>query len=189
VILQTGMAHPRTLVREAVIAALTNTTAAGVRVTDTKVEPHRKHQLPAISVYTLHELARPDSEMAEPRELTRDVKVEIVAWVAPTLTVSAAKAMDNIALEIEVVMDAQRYLSGAAGDSILEDTEMQIVEDDGGDPLIGIIVLTYSVTYRTQPSDSVLDDFLRAKATYSVGGGVADTVPTVDGPFNVQVAP
>lgn len=184
------MAHPRTLVREAVIAALTNATAAGARVTDTKVEPHKKHELPAISVYTLHEPVRPESSDAAPRELTRDVKVEITGWVTPSATVTVARAMDDIAAEIETVMDANRYLSGAAGDSLLEDTEMQVVEDNGGDPLVGIVTLTFSVEYRTSPSPTVLDDFLRAKATHQVVGGVPDTVPAADGPFTVQeIAP
>jgi hypothetical protein len=183
------MAHPRTLVREAVVAALTNATAAGTRVTDTRVEAHKKHELPAISVYTLREPVRPDSDPTAPRELTRDVKVEIAGWVAHTAALPAARALDNLALEIETVMDANRYLSGAAGESILEDTEIQIVDDSGADPLIGIITLTYSVTYRTAPSESVLVDFLRAKATYQLTGGVPDTVPAIDGPFDVQEAP
>ncbi len=183
------MPHPRTLVREAVVAALTGATAAGARVTDTKVEPHKRGELPAISVYTMREPVRPDSELTAPREITRDVKVEITAWVANSAALPVARGMDDIALEIETVMQANQYLSGAAGDSVLEDTEMQILEEDRADPLVGCITLTYSVEYRTQPFDTVLDDFLRAKATHSVVGGVATTVPAVDGPFNVQVAP
>lgn len=184
------MAHPRTLVRDAVVAALTGATSAGARVTSTHVEAHKKNALPALSVYTLHEPVRPDSVTTAPRELTRDVKVEIAGWVSHSAALPVDIAMDDLALEIETVMDANRYLSGAAGESVLEDTEMEVVELEGrSDPLVGIITLTYSVTYRTQPSESALDDFLRAKATHSVVGGVADTVPAVDGPFDVQVTP
>lgn len=185
------MTHPRTEVREAVIAALLNATSAGTRVDDTHFDPHRAGRLPAISVYTLHEPVRPTSAETAPRELTRDVQVEIVGWVAHTATLPVAKAMDALAEQVELVMDANRYLSGAAGESILTDTEMQVVEQDGhSDPLVGIITMTYTVTYRTQPSFSVLDDFLRAKATHQVVGGVIDTIPAADGPFVVQeIAP
>jgi hypothetical protein len=183
------MAHPRTLVREAVVAALMNATAAGQRVTDTKVEPLKKGEMPAISVYTPSEPVRTDSEDTAPRELTRDVKVEIIGWVVHHASHPVARAMDDLALDIEIVMDANRYLDGAAGESILEDTTMEVLEQDRADPLIGVVMLTYSVTYRTQPSPTALDDFLRAKATHQVVGGVPDTVPAADGPFTVQEIP
>lgn len=184
------MAHPRTLVREAGIAALTNATAAGARVSDTRVEPHKKGELPAISVYTLREPVRQEGGDTAPRELTRDVKMEIVGWVAHSAALPVARAMDDLALDIETVMDANRYLSGAAADSVLEDTEMQVIEDQGGDPLVGIVTLTYSVTYRTSPGVGALDDFLRAKATHQLADGIpGDTVPASDGPFTVQETP
>lgn len=184
------MAHPRQLVREAVVARLLNATAAGTRVTSTRVEPHKRNALPAISVYTLREPVRPESDTTAPRELTRDVKVEIAGWVSHSEALPVDVAMDDLALEIETAMDVDRYLGGAAGDSVLEDTEMQVIEDQGADPLIGIVTLTYSVTYRTSPTTLTLDDFLRAKATHQLADGLpGDTIPASDGPFTVQETP
>ncbi len=181
------MAHPRKLIRYAVAALLTNATAAGARVKRTREQPNRKSRLPAIGVYTLTEPVRDTSADTAPRELTRDVKVMIEAWVEDTEALPFDDAMDDIAEQIETAMDANRYLDGAAGESILENTDLAF--DSQGDPILGCVTLTYSVTYRTQPSTSALEDFLRAKATYQLTSGVPDTVPAIDGPFNVQVTP
>ncbi len=170
------------------VAVLTNATAAGTRVYDTRVEPMKKAPLPTISVYTTREPVREGAENTAPRELTRDVQVEIIGWVMHTAAVNVAKAMDNLAEEIETAMDANRFLGGEASESVLEDTEMEILEESGGDPLVGRITLTYSVTYQTSPAESVLVDFLRAKATHAVVSAVPDTPPAID-EFTVQESP
>lgn len=176
-ILTAGMAHPRKLIRQAVVAQLAGATAAGARVQGTRVEPHRKSQLPAISVYTLREPVDLDASAGTaPRELTRDVKVEIVGWVAHSDANPVDDAMDDLAEQIEAAMDADPYLGGKAGDSVLEETVMQVLEDDGrSDPLIGIVTLTYSVTYRTSPAaPDDLDDFNRVGATHQIVGAGDD---------------
>ncbi|MGN6105198.1 MAG: hypothetical protein ACTHU0_08845, partial [Kofleriaceae bacterium] len=118
------MAHPRKLIRHAVVAQLVGATAAGARVQATRVEPLRKGKLPTISVYTLHEPIDQDASAAtNPRELTRTVKVEIAGWVAHSDALPVDDAMDDLAEQIEAAMDADPYLGGKAGDSILEETE------------------------------------------------------------------
>jgi hypothetical protein len=70
-------------------------------------------------------------------------------------------------------MEADRYLGGAAGESILVATEITIRDD--GDPLVGIITLTYEVTYRTSAAaPDGLDDFLRAGATTKLADTTVD---------------
>lgn len=173
------MAHPRKLIRDAVVALLTGAaTAAGARVTATRVDPHRKSELPAISVYTLGEQVTASD--TTPRELTRVARLEITAWVAHTAALHADDAMDLLAEQIEAAMDADPYLGGKAGDSVLEGTELAIL-DEHDDPLVGVVTLTYAVTYRTYVDDAVaVDDFLRAGVTHQLVGGVSDTVPAED---------
>lgn len=181
------MAHQRKLIRDAVIAALTGTTAAGARVSSTRVDPHKRGELPAISVYTLREPISDVSDTA-PRELTRDVKVEIVGSVASHESDTLADAMDDLAEQIETAIDADPYLDGAAADSVLEGTTIQVLEDNGGSsPLVGIITLTYAVTYRTSPAAPTLDDFRRVGATHQAPGAV-DSNAAHDR-FAVQEAP
>lgn len=175
-ILTSAMAHPRKLIRQAVVALLASAnTAAGSRVQGTRVEPHKRAQLPAISVYSLREpVDQGLSANTSPRELTRDVKVEIVGWVAHTDALPVDDAMDDLAEQIESAMDANPELGGKAADSILEETVMQVLEDDGrSDPLIGIVTLTYSVTYRTSPAAPAnLEDFRTVDAAHRIVGAV-----------------
>lgn len=172
------MAHPRKLIRHAIVGLLTNATSAGTRVSATRVDPHKKTELPALSVYTLSEPVDPASAITSPRELTREVKVEIAGWVAHSQALPVDDAMDDLAEQIELAMDADPYILGTAGDSVLENTEMTV---EAGDPLVGIVTLTYSVTYRTFVDQTVAtDDFLRAGVTTKVVGGVADTAPLSD---------
>lgn len=167
------MTHPRKIIRDAAVTLLTGATSAGTRVTPTRVEPHKKTDLPAISVYTLSEATVDDNDGAAPRELTRVVNLEITGWVAHVATLPADDAMDALAAQIEAAMDADPYLGGAAGDSILQGTELTIIDD--GDPLVGVVTLTYAVTFRTTPGDPAdPDDFLLAGVTTQVGGAGLD---------------
>src|SRR5262245_53101640 len=120
------MAHPRTLLRQAVIALLTNATSAGARVFDTQIDPYRKSKLPALSVFALNETIDPDSKETSPRELFRICSVEIVGFVRGTDEAAVATAMDDLSAQIEAAMDADPYIGGAAGDSVLESTEMEV---------------------------------------------------------------
>lgn len=179
------MAHPRKLIRQAVVALLAGAnTAASTRVLGTRVEPLKKAQLPTISVYTLSEGVDPASAETAPIELKRDVKVEIAGWVAHTDALHVDDAMDDLAEQIEAAMDSDYYLGGAAADQMLESTSMQVLEDDGRSAdLIGIVTLTYSVTYRTSPANAEAfptDAFVTVNATDKLVGGVSDTAPVID---------
>lgn len=187
------MAHQRKLIRQATVALLkAANTAAGARVQGTRVEPSRSRDLPAISVYTLgDETDMEISEQSAPRELTRDLNLEIVAIVAHADSYPADDAMDDIAEQIEAVMDQNRYLSGTAAESILTGTVMEVAEADGkSDPLVGFVALTYKVKFRTDATlpDAKPADFTDINATTTIQGGVPDTAPAVDN-FNPQVSP
>lgn len=174
-ILTLDVAHPRKLIRQAVVARLANATAAGTRVVGTRVEPHKRTQLPALSVYALREPI--DQEAAAttwPRELVRTAKVEIVGWVAHSDAIPVDDAMDDLAEQIEAAIDTDPFLGGKAAAMVLEETVMQVLEDDGrSDPLIGIVTLTYAVTYMTSPAAAAaLDDFITVAADHRVVGAV-----------------
>ena len=77
----------------------------------------------------------------------------------------------------------QLVVSNAA-DSILQSIETDVVEPDGhSDPLVGIVTLTYSVTYRTSPATdapAVLPDLSLINAQYLIVGATADTPAAID---------
>lgn len=185
------MAHQRKLIRQDVVALLVRAnTAAGARVKPTRVEPHRKTQLPAISVYTLHDSVDAESKTTAPVELTHTLQLEIVGWVAHSDTYLVDDAMDDLAEQIETAMDLDVYLNGTAGDSQLTDTLMEVVEDDGrSEPMIGIVTLTFAVTYRTAPAVNAptMGDFVTVH-TETKFVGTADNNAATD-QFVVQVIP
>jgi Tfp pilus assembly protein FimV len=141
------MAHQRELISQAVIALLVAAgTAAGARVYGTRVDPHKKSGLPALSVYTLNDPTNEDesSEM----EVAHELELEIAGWVAHTEAEPVDDAMDALADQVEIAMRANEYLSGTASEVVHTGTVKEVVEDDGrSNPVVGIVVLTYAVKY------------------------------------------
>jgi hypothetical protein len=177
------MLHPRARIRHAVRDLLDGATAAGGRVHATRVVPYRRADLPAISVYTLEESADPDSRLTAPRKLTRDVSLVIEGWVAPGDNVD--DAMDALALEIERAMHADPYLGDSAADSLLDSTSLEALEQ--GDRLMGLVLMTYQVTYRTYAPEAPedLDDFITVASANTLGGTVDESAAAQD-VFTVQ---
>jgi hypothetical protein len=164
------MPHQRKVIRDAIRALLVGQTVADDRVTATRVLPYRRSELPAISIYTLDETVHAESRTTAPRELSRELRLEIAGWVAHGAGMD--DAMDALALEIETAMHADPYFGDAAADSILETTTMGVRGE--GDSLTGLVTLTYAVTYQSPapeaPTD--LDDFLTAHVTHNLANAV-----------------
>lgn len=71
---------------------------------------------------------------------------------------------------------------GTVVDQLLTSTSMQVLEEDGkSDPLVGIVVLTYAITFKTRPATAATpDDFNTADVKQQVVGGVSDTTAVED---------
>lgn len=180
--------HQRQLIRDAVKGQLANRTSAGARVGSTRLTPYnpKRNELPAISIYTMSEQSDRDSLNGAPRELTRELTVEIAgAAVCDVNADDPAAPLDALAKEIEAVIDADPYLSGTVGDrgALLASTDVAF-PDLKADPVVGIITITYSATYYTSPAPGNLDDLLRTGVTTQIGGAGADN--TVSDLFNQE---
>ncbi len=164
------MSSERKAIRTGVRSLLLNQTEADDRVFQSRVLPHRRHELPVITVYTLEEAVEPESANTGPRELTRDLALVIEAWVEPGEGVD--DRMDDLAQEIEDVMHADPYLGGLVGESVLESVDMELLE--AGDREMGLVTMTYAITYRTMapraPED--LDDLESVQIIYNLGNAV-----------------
>lgn len=171
--------HPRKIIRDAVVAALVSTTSAGTRVKATRVEPmgaqpsaNRGSGLPALAIYTPEDQVDADAAMYKPRELWHRLTLKVTAWVTDTAAVPVDDAMDAIAEQIEAAMNADAYFGGACGGdvgSILSSTETGVLDD--GDPLIGVITLTYRCEYADNQAPATgLADYLRTHTTTQVDG-------------------
>jgi hypothetical protein len=158
------------MIRAAAVDMLLGQTDAGARVHRTRSLPVRKTPLPAISIYTLEESVTPESIDTAPRELTRELPLLIEGWVRAENADNADDVMDELAFQIEAAMHADPYLRDTAAESILDSTVMEVIED--GDRVMGLIVLTYAVTYRTLAPEAPtnLDEFLTAPTKYRIPG-------------------
>ena len=148
--------HPRHLIRHAVKTALLNRTIAEERVQATRFVPWRPKDLPAIAIYTLAEAVDPASDDTAPRRLTRRLQVGIEAAMVADEQID--DALDAIAEEIELVMHRDVTLGGTASDSLLEGSDITVIEN--GDQPIGVVRLTYGIEYYTDVvvEGSGLDD-------------------------------
>lgn len=172
--------HQRNVIRNAITAALTGATVAGANVFSTQKLLYVQDDLPAIAVYAQNETSTWDQ--TAPRELDRKSIFVVESIVDAGENVD--DAMDDIAEEIEVVMDTDPFFKVAtvasAYQSHLTASEMMSLED--GDREIGILTLTYQVSYRTDafvaPTDP--DDFNTADATYNLGGEQDEADQTSD---------
>lgn len=171
--------HPRKLIRDAAVAALTNTTSAGPRVKAQRVEPmgvkisaSRGTGLPAIGVYTPTDNVDADAAQYKPLELWHTLDLHVVAWVIDTAALPVENAIDAIAKQIEDVMSIDRSLGGTCGGKvgcILMSTETGV--DDEGDPLIGVVRLAFRCEYADNQAPATgLADYLRTHTTTDVDG-------------------
>jgi len=176
------MPHQREVIRKKIRDLIVaGATVAGSRVYPSRVLPLRGLELPAIAVYTLDETVAGESLATAPRELTRDLSVVIEAWVkAGAVTDPKVEQvddrMDALAEQIENIMHGDPYLGGEAGESILTGTETEIVEE--GDRTLGLLLLSYRVTYRTlAPIAPVLvDDFETVGTEHNVTDATFATI-------------
>lgn len=176
--------HQRQIIREAVKRQLLRKTVAGDRVYETRAVPLRGLELPAIAVFTLQEPVDSASKNTAPRELTRNLQLVIEANVKAGQNVD--DAIDAMALEIERAIDADETFGGVASDAVLSNTEMDT--DERGDQLIGVLTLTYAVTYFTRPCDSAvpkLADFDRMDVKTNLSG---DVLPADESEDSVEIA-
>lgn len=164
------MAHPRKDIRQAVRQLLAEAGVAAGKVTATRLFPYRKGDLPAVSVYTLEEATDEDSVDTSPRELLRQLDLEIAGFVQAGDAVD--DAMDDLAEAIEAAMAADETLGGKAADSWLRGTTMALTGE--GDAMTGMITLSYQVTYRKLAPEAPEDlaDFLTADVVHNPGGDV-----------------
>lgn len=157
--------HQRKVIRKAITAALVDKTVAGSNVFSTQKLLYVQDDLPAIAVYAENETSTWDQ--TAPRELDRKPTFIVESIVDAGENVD--DAMDDMAEEIEKVMDTDPFFGEEAYQSYLAGSEMLSAGD--GDREIGILTLTYQFSYRTiafvPPVDP--DDFDTADATYNLG--------------------
>lgn len=141
------MSHKRTDIRNALKDLLTGSsptyaTSAGANVYTNRVYNHSKIKLPTINIFEESESAntRDANTRLYSRTLTMKIEVRVEAnedW---------DEALDDILLQIEDLIAANRQLGGKVSASKYTGTEFQF---EPGEKMIGLGTLTYELIYFT----------------------------------------
>ena len=138
------MAHARKQIREAVAAAI-NTN--GVTVEQSRQYPLLEEQIPRYLVYTTAEDI--DQGMTTTNGVMRNLQIVVEAVIVADET-TVDDDLDGHGLYLERALNWSK-LTGLALRTLLERSELNIRTD--GDRSLGVLTLTFSVMYRTLPSD------------------------------------
>lgn len=156
------MAHIRTQIRDAAVAALTGLATTGANVFKSRTlalddgSGGGKVQIPGLLIYTKDE----DSELAamggDSAPLERAVELVIVPVGAQTASEDLDDLLDRIAVEVEVAVAANRKWGGLAKDTVLESSKQDL--SGSGETDQGMLVMTFTVqcfTARNNPETAI----------------------------------
>ncbi len=169
------MAHQRKLIRDALVCRLISAgTMAERRVFGSRAAALFPKELPAILVYSKSEQV--EISVESPREYKRNlvVSVELVAQADSEDMLD--DVLDDFASQVETAIFSEETFGGVVSDTILSDTEMEILSD-GEKPIGAVKVSLLMPYYQRLPGDLTagLDDFLKM--------GTKNDLPTKDGVF------
>jgi hypothetical protein len=140
------MSHIRKQIRDAVIAKLTGLTTTGANVFQNRVFPVNDSELPGLIVMTDSDTINSRSEGSwaglVPRNLDRTMHLTIKAIVRGTVI---DDPLDQICLEVEKALCADRFLGGLSTDVTMVDTRIEFNGD--GEKPGGIATMNWQVEY------------------------------------------
>ncbi len=139
--------HPRTPIRDAVVAAVARVPAFGGRSRATRLDPISVDEMPAATTLTIDEATDTDTTGLRRRDVRFQVTASIAAGTDPD------RALDDLAEAIEVEIGADADLRRLCRTVILVETRFDFRnEDKHGQPLerpVARVGLIYRATYRT----------------------------------------
>lgn len=142
------MPHQRENIRDALVSAVTNLTTTGSRVYRSRVYPLAADKLPGLVVYCRSETSEREVLIGLPTRLVRVAQFVVEGYARATADVD--ETLDDIAAEVEAAIGGSQF-TAAARDCTLTSTEIDF--SDGGEQPLGIIRLTFAVTYRTSETN------------------------------------
>lgn len=128
-------------IREALRIMLEGQTDAGDKVYSNRVSSFWRGELPCVSIYMRDEEATPREMAAKSYIRKGNISIEIHAEAKEDLDLK----LDQIADQVETVIQADPSLGGNVLGSILTGTEIELSEQ--ATTPIGVLVLSYQITY------------------------------------------
>lgn len=142
------MAHARTQVRDAVLAAVTGLTTAKRNAFASRVHPVNENEMPCVLVFTRDEPAELIT-MSPPRGQKRTVNVMVEGYVKHTEGYD--DKLDKIAVEVEKALYNNPSLQAVVRDIFLVNTEINLVGD--ADKPVAVVSMSFSAQYYTREND------------------------------------
>lgn len=136
------MAHVRKQLREAAATLVTNLSTTGTRVFQSRMRPQEDAKLPCLLVTTNDESIVPGS-IGNRQERELQLVITGVAKAASNVD----DTLDQIAVEVETAMATDPDLGNLAAG--MELTGIKVEFDHETDKPVGVIALTYRLTYFT----------------------------------------
>ena len=133
------MAHARTQIRNAVVAALTGLSTTGARVHASRMRP--TDALPALLITTDAEVIEQGAQRRQMR--TMDIVVRGLAKGGDGVD----DTLDQIALEVETAMQSSA-IAALAAPCVLSRVDIEF--DDALEKPVGMVVIAYRAVYFTQ---------------------------------------
>jgi len=138
------VAHLRNQIRDAVITALTGLSTTGSNVFRSRIYPLESNKIPGLCVFSKSEATTFDT-LKRPRSINRVLEIGVEAYVKGTTGYD--NTIDQICLEIEEALYANRTLGGNAQDVMITGFEADFNGD--GDQPVSRATLTIEVQYQT----------------------------------------
>jgi hypothetical protein len=142
------MAHVRKEIRDNLTAALTGLASTGDKVYQSRVYPLAANKLPGLLIYSKSESTQ-YQVMGLPRLQLRTITLSVEIYVKGTS--SYDNDIDQICLEVEEALYANRTLGGNAKDCKVVSVEIDFGGD--GDQPVGRATLTVEVQYQVREND------------------------------------
>ena len=136
------MAHVRKSIREYFGTTLNSLSTTGSNVFESRVYTLQDNALPALVIYTKSETSEP-IVIGTDRVMSRDLSVVVEGYCKATGNFD--DVIDQISLEVEEAIAADRTLGGLAKDTYLESTEIEFNAE--GEKPLGYVSMTFLTNY------------------------------------------
>jgi len=136
------MAHKRQSIRERVASTLTGLTTTGSNVFQSRVYPIENTKLPCLLIYTREETSEPLTTNP-PRAIEKVLSLVVEGYVKANTNFD--DTIDTICEEVEEALFTDRLINDLALDSFLVNTDISYNAE--GDNPLGIVVMTFQITY------------------------------------------
>ena len=134
--------HIRQQIRERVGTTLTGLTTTGSNVFQSRVYPIENTKLPCLLIYTREETSEPMTTNP-PRAIEKVLSLVVEGYVKANTNFD--DTIDTICEEVEEALFTDRLINDLALDSFLINTDISY-NGEGDNPL-GIVVMTFQITY------------------------------------------